>query len=194
MANLNKVMLIGNLTRDPEVRYTPKGTAVTDIGLAVNRSYTTDSGEKREEATFVDITLWGRQAEIAGQYMKKGNPIYIEGRLQMDSWQDKQTGQNRTRLKIVGDNFQFLGSREGGGGGGGGAPQGQQGGQQNYGGGGGGQPAQQQPQQPQGDQQNYDGGGGGQQQPQQQQAPPQNAAPSQGGGADFSEEDDDIPF
>lgn len=127
MASLNKVMLIGNLTRDPEVRYTPKGTAVTDIGLAVNRVYTTDGGERREEATFVDITLWGRQAEIAGQYLKKGSSVYVEGRLQMDTWQDKQTGQNRTRLKVVGDGFQFLGSREGQGGaggasGGGGAP------------------------------------------------------------------------
>lgn len=116
MASLNKVMLIGNLTRDPEVRFTPKGTAVTDIGLAVNRIYTSDSGERREETTFVDITLWGRQAEIAGQYMKKGRPIYVEGRLQMDTWQDKQTGQNRSRLKIVGDTFQFLGGREDGGG------------------------------------------------------------------------------
>lgn len=120
MASLNKVMLIGNLTRDPEVRFTPKGTAVTDIGLAVNRTYTGDDGQRREETTFVDVTLWGRQAEVAGQYMKKGRPIYIEGRLQMDTWQDKQTGQNRTRLKIVGDAFQFLGSREEGGGGGGG--------------------------------------------------------------------------
>ncbi len=124
MASVNKVILIGNLTRDPEVRYTPKGTAVTDLGLAVNRNYTTDSGEKREETTFVDITLWGRQAEIAGQYLKKGRPVYIEGRLQMDSWDDKNTGQKRTKLKVVGDTMQFLGGRDdsdsGGGGGGGG--------------------------------------------------------------------------
>lgn len=112
MANLNKVMLIGNLTRDPEVRYTPKSTPVTDIGLAVNRNYTTDTGERREETTFVDITFWGRQAEVIGQYMKKGRPIYVEGRLQMDTWQDKQTGQSRSKLKVVGDNFQFLGGRE----------------------------------------------------------------------------------
>ena len=99
MANLNKVMLIGNLTRDPEVRYTPKGTAVTDIGLAVNRTFSVE-GDRREETTFVDITLWGRQAEIAGQYMKKGRPIYVEGRLQMDTWQDKQTGQNRRPSRV----------------------------------------------------------------------------------------------
>ena len=181
MANLNKVMLIGNLTRDPEVRYTPKGTAVTDIGLAVNRTYSVE-GDRREETTFVDITLWGRQAEIAGQYMKKGRPIYVEGRLQMDTWQDKQTGQNRTRLKVVGDNFQFLGGRDDGGGGGGG----QQGGYSAP-------PAQANQQQPayQGDP--GGGGGGGYEAagppPQQQAAPP-----SHGGGAEFTEEDDDIPF
>ena len=89
MANLNKVMLIGNVTRDPEVKYTPKGSAVTDLGIAVNRVYTPEGGEKREETTFVDITLWGRQAEIAGEYCKKGRSIYIEGRLQLDTWEDK---------------------------------------------------------------------------------------------------------
>jgi single-strand DNA-binding protein len=115
MASLNKVMLIGNLTRDPEVRFTPKGTAVTDIGLAVNRSYTGDDGVRRDEVVFIDVTFWGRQAETIGKYLKKGRPIYIEGRLHMDTWQDKQTGQNRTRLKIIGEGFQFLGSREGGG-------------------------------------------------------------------------------
>ena len=117
MPNLNKVMLMGNITRDPEVRYTPKGTAVTDISLAVNRSYTLDDGERREETTFVDVTYWGRQAEVIGEYMKKGRPIYVEGRLQLDQWEDKNTGQNRSRLKIVGDNFQFLGGRDGNSGG-----------------------------------------------------------------------------
>jgi single-strand DNA-binding protein len=111
MANLNRVLLIGNLTRDPEVRYTPKGTAVTDIGLAVNRIYTADDGEKKEETTFVDVTLWGRQAEIAGQYLKKGRPVFIEGRLQLDTWDDKQTGQKRSRLRVVSENMQLLGSR-----------------------------------------------------------------------------------
>ncbi|MEI6351419.1 MAG: single-stranded DNA-binding protein [Verrucomicrobiota bacterium] len=118
MASLNKVMLIGNLTRDPEVRYTPKGTAVAELGLAVNRRYTAENGEKREEVTFVDVTLWGKTAELAGEYLKKGRPVYIEGRLQLDSWDDKQTGQKRSKLRVVGEEMQFLGSREGGGGGG----------------------------------------------------------------------------
>ncbi len=120
MASFNKVMLLGNLTRDPEVKYTPKGSAVADIGVAVNRTYTTDGGEKREETTFVDVTVWGRQAEIVGEYMKKGRPIFIEGRLQLDSWDDKQTGQKRSRLRVVCENFQMLGSREGAAEGGGG--------------------------------------------------------------------------
>ena len=121
MASLNKVMLIGNLTRDPEIKYTPKGTAIADIGLAVNRNYTTESGEKREEVTFIDVTLWGRVAEIVGEYCQKGRPLFVEGRLQLDQWDDKQTGQKRSKLKVVGDNIQLLGGREGGGSGGGGA-------------------------------------------------------------------------
>jgi single-strand DNA-binding protein len=120
MASLNKVMLIGNLTRDPEIKYTPKGTAIADIGLAVNRNYTTESGEEREEVTFIDVPLWGRTAEIVGEYCKKGRPLFVEGRLQLDTWDDKQTGQKRSKLKVVGDNIQLLGGREGGGGGGGG--------------------------------------------------------------------------
>jgi single-strand DNA-binding protein len=111
MASFNKVILLGNLTRDPEVRYTPKGSAVCDLGLAVNRVYTTDSGEKREEVTYVDVVLWARLAEIAGEYLKKGRPIFIEGRLQMDSWDDKQTGQKRPRLRVVGESMQLLGGR-----------------------------------------------------------------------------------
>ncbi|MEO7933458.1 MAG: single-stranded DNA-binding protein [Chthoniobacterales bacterium] len=120
MANLNKVMLIGNLTRDPEVKYTPKGNAIAELGLAINRSYTTDSGEKREETTFVDVTFWGKQAEVIKQYCTKGKPLYIEGRLQLDTWDDKQTGQKRSKLRVQGENFQFLGSRQGGSEGGGG--------------------------------------------------------------------------
>jgi len=123
MANVNKVILIGNLTRDPEIRYTPKGTAVTDVGLAVNRVRTNDQGERIEDTTFVDVTLWGRQAEIAEKYLGKGRAVYIEGRLQMDTWEDKQTGQKRSRLKVVGENLQFLpdgrGSHQQGGGEGG---------------------------------------------------------------------------
>ncbi len=116
MANFNKVILLGNLTRDPEVRYTPKGSAVTEIGLAVNRVYSTESGEKREETTFVDVTLWGRTAEIAGEYLKKGRPVLIEGRLQLDTWDDKTSGQKRSKLKVVGEGLQLLGSRPGAGG------------------------------------------------------------------------------
>ncbi|MBV8173796.1 MAG: single-stranded DNA-binding protein [Verrucomicrobia bacterium] len=112
MANLNRVLLIGNLTRDPEIRYTPKGTAVAEIGLAVNRVYSGEDGERKEETTFVDVTLWARQAEVAGQYLKKGRPVFIEGRLQLDSWEDKQTGQKRSRLRVVGENLQLLGSRQ----------------------------------------------------------------------------------
>ncbi len=113
MASFNKVILLGNLTRDPEVRYTPKGSAVCDLGIAVNRVYTTEGGEKREEVTFVDVVLWARLAEIAGEYLKKGRPIFIEGRLQMDTWDDKQTGQKRTKLRVVGESMQLLGSRPG---------------------------------------------------------------------------------
>ena len=118
MASFNKVILLGNLTRDPEVRYTPKGTAVTELGMAVNRVYTAENGEKREETTFVDITLWGRTAEIAGEYLKKGRPVFIEGRLQLDTWDDKTSGQKRSKLKVVGEGLQLIGSRPGGGGGG----------------------------------------------------------------------------
>src|SRR5437588_2773035 len=120
MASFNKVILLGNLTRDPEVRYTPKGSAVCDLGIAVNRVYTTDSGEKREEVTFVDIVLWARLAEIAGEYLKKGRPVFIEGRLQLDTWDDKQSGQKRSKLRVIGETMQLLGSRSSGGGGGGG--------------------------------------------------------------------------
>jgi single-strand DNA-binding protein len=118
MANLNKVLLMGNLTRDPEVRYTPKGTAVAELGIAVNRVYSGENGEKREEVTFVDVTVWGRTAENVGEYLKKGRPVFIEGRLQLDSWEDKQSGQKRNKLKVVADNVQFLGSRGGAGSGG----------------------------------------------------------------------------
>ena len=114
MGNLNKVMLIGNVTRDPELRYTPKGSAVTEIGMAINRYYNSDDGERHEETTFVDVTLWGRQAEVACQYLKRGRPVYIEGRLQLDSWEDKQSGQKRNKLRVVGEAMQFLGSRSDG--------------------------------------------------------------------------------
>jgi single-strand DNA-binding protein len=116
MANVNKVMLLGNITRDLEVRYTPKGTAVCDLGMAVNRIRTGDNGERIEEVTYVDVTLWGRQAELAGQYLSKGRSVFIEGRLQLDQWDDKQTGQKRSRLRVVGENMQFIGGQGGSGG------------------------------------------------------------------------------
>ncbi len=112
MASVNKVILLGNLTRDPEVRYTSKGLAVADFGLAVNRCYTSDSGEKREESTFVDIRVWGKTAELARQYLTKGRQVYIEGRLQFETWDDKQTGQKRSKLRVVGETIQFLGASQ----------------------------------------------------------------------------------
>jgi len=125
MANLNKVMLMGNLTRDIEMRFTPSGMAVGKFGLAINRKYRdTKTNDLREEVTFVDVELFGKQAETASQYLSKGKPIYIEGRLKFDSWDDKTTGQKRSKLYVVGERFQFLGTsgQGGGGGGGGGAP------------------------------------------------------------------------
>lgn len=116
MANLNKVMIIGNLTRDPEIKYTPKGTAVADIAIAVNRTYTGPDGQKKEEVTYIDVVLWERLAELAGEYLKKGRPVFIEGRLQMDTWDDKATGQKRSKLRVRGESMQFLGSRDGSGG------------------------------------------------------------------------------
>ena len=119
MPNLNKVMIMGNLTRDPEIKYTPKGMAIAHFGIAVNRVWSNEAGEKQEEVTFIDIEMFGRKAEVVGEYFKKGKPIYVEGRLKLDSWDDKATGQKKSKLKIVGETFEFLGSREGGGGGGG---------------------------------------------------------------------------
>jgi single-strand DNA-binding protein len=112
MANLNRVLLIGNLTRDPEIRYTPQGVAVADISLAINRFTTNSEGEKKEEVTFVDVTLWNRVAEIAKDYLKKGKPVFIEGRLRLDTWDDKQTGQKRSRLRVVAEGMQLLGSKD----------------------------------------------------------------------------------
>lgn len=124
MPNLNKVMLMGNLTRDPELKYLPKGTAVANFGIAVNRSFTPDGGEKREEVTFIDIEAFGRTAEVINEYFKKGRPIYIEGRLKLDTWDDKTSGQKKSKLRVVAETFEFLGSREGGPGGGGDSPEG----------------------------------------------------------------------
>lgn len=175
MSSFNKVIIMGNITRDIELRYTPKGTAVTDIGVACNRVRMGDDGNKIEEVTFIDVTLWGRQAELANQYLSKGRSIHIEGRLHMDTWTDQQTGKQRSRLKVIGENMQFVGGA----------------------GGGGQQQQQQRPQQaaPQQQQQQY--GGAPAQQPQQQyQAPqqPQGGSPAAPMGGDFGDDDDDIPF
>jgi single-strand DNA-binding protein len=113
MAYLNKVLLIGNLTRDPELRVTPKGTAVCQFGLAVNRQYKDESGASRDETAFIDIEAWGKQGELVSKYLQKGSPAFIEGRLRFDSWEDKQSGQKRNKLKVVLENVQFL-SRGGG--------------------------------------------------------------------------------
>jgi len=184
MANLNKVMLMGNITRDIELRYTPKGTAVADIGLAVNRVRTGESGERIEETTFVDVTLWGRTAEVAHQYAGKGHPLFVEGRLHMDTWVDKATGGNRSKLKVVADNIQLMGAR--GAGAGNGTPQQQQ------------PPVQSAPPQQQSPQQatpTYNQAPPAQ--PQQQQAPPVQQMPPQGGSpaqGGVMVEDEDVPF
>ena len=113
MASVNKVFLVGNLTRDPELRHTPNGNAVTELGIATNRYYTTKDGERREEATFIDVTVWNRQAETCCQYLKKGVPVHVEGFLKMDSWDDKNSGEKRYKLKVEAERVQFLGSRRG---------------------------------------------------------------------------------
>jgi len=116
MASYNRVILVGNVTRDPEIRHTPSQLAVTDLGLAVNERRKNQSGEWTEETVFVDVTLWGRQAEVAGEYLSKGSPVLIEGKLRLDTWETPD-GQKRSKLKVVGERMQMLGSRGGGGGG-----------------------------------------------------------------------------
>lgn len=113
MAQLNKVFLIGNLTRDPELRYTPNGTAVADLGLATNRRYRTEKGEDKEEVCFVNIVVWGKQAEAAGKYLKKGRAVFVEGRLQYETWE--KSGEKRSSMKVVCERLQFLGSAPGSG-------------------------------------------------------------------------------
>ena len=113
MANFNKVILAGNLTRDPELRYTPKGTAIARIGMALNRSWKSETGETKEEVTFVDVEAFGRQAEVVAQYMKKGRPLLVEGRLKLDQWEDKNTHQKQSKLKVVLESFSFLDSNRG---------------------------------------------------------------------------------
>lgn len=115
MANFNKVYLIGNLTRDPELRVTPKGTTICQFGLAVNRQFKDESGAMRDETTFVDIEAWGKQGETIAKYCTKGRPLFVEGRLKFDQWEDKTSGQKRSKLKVVLEGFQFLGGRGEGG-------------------------------------------------------------------------------
>jgi len=115
MANLNKVQLIGNLTRDVEVRTTPKGTALAQFGMAINRTFKKEDGTQAEEVTFVDIEAWGKQAEILAKYLVKGSQLYLEGRLKLDQWEDKTTQQKRSKMKVVLENFQFLGAPKGAG-------------------------------------------------------------------------------
>lgn len=117
MANFNKVILAGNLTRDPELRYTPKGMAIAKFGLAINRTWKSETGETKEEVTFVDVDSFGKQAELIGQYFRKGKPILMEGRLRLDTWDDKQTNQKRSKLGIVLEAFQFIDSNRQGEGG-----------------------------------------------------------------------------
>ncbi len=120
MASYNKVLLMGNLTRDPQMKYLPSQTAVCEFGIASNRKYRTQGGEDREEVCFVDCTAFGRTGEVINQYCTKGKPIFIEGRLKFDSWEDRQGGGKRSKLSVVVDNFQFIGGRDDAGGGGGG--------------------------------------------------------------------------
>ena len=111
MATLNKVLLIGNLTRDPELRVTTRGTPICQFGLAINRKFKDDTGATKDETTFVDIEAWGKQADLVAKYLTKGAPAMVEGRLKLDQWEDKTSGQKRSRLKVVLENVQFLGSR-----------------------------------------------------------------------------------
>jgi single-strand DNA-binding protein len=167
MASFNKVILMGNLTRDPEVRYTPSGTAVSEVGLAVNRTwFDKQTNQKKEEVTFVDVTLWGRQAEVAGEYLGKGRGVLIEGRLQLDQWDDKETGQKRSKLRVVGESMTMLPGR------GDGAPQ------------------------RSGDGQNFNAGGGAPA-ANLAPAPDTTASPAGGGfetGGGSAPPDDDVPF
>jgi single-strand DNA-binding protein len=129
MASLNKVILMGNLTRDVEMKYTPSGTAIANFGIAMNRKFRdSKSNELREEVTFVDIEVFGKTAETAQKYLSKGRPVFIDGRLKFDQWDDKTTGQKRSKLRVVADNIQFVGpppGQGGGAGGQGGAPRAQ---------------------------------------------------------------------
>lgn len=174
MASFNKVILMGNMTRDPEVRYTPGGTAVSEIGLAVNDRRKDAKGEWVDETTFVDVTLWGRQAEIAGEYLTKGAPILVEGRLKLDSWE--KDGQKRSKLRVVCENMRMLGGKGGGKGGSSGPPPDDS----EFGG--------------DGDGGSSGGGGGGRRYESRGSAPRSGGGQSGGGSSSGGPPPDDIPF
>lgn len=109
--NLNRVFIAGNLTRDVELRATPSGTQVAQIGLAINRVWKDQAGEKKEEVTFVDCEAWGKTAEVMAQYLGKGKPVFIEGRMKLEQWEDKESGQKRSKMKVVVESFQFVESK-----------------------------------------------------------------------------------
>ncbi|MDF1850058.1 MAG: single-stranded DNA-binding protein [Verrucomicrobiales bacterium] len=109
MSSYNRVTLVGNLTRDPELKKTKSGASLSELGLALNRSWTNEQGQRQEEVTFVDVTVWGKTAENAAQYLSKGRSVLVEGRLQLDTWVDSQSGQNRSKLRVVAESLQFLG-------------------------------------------------------------------------------------
>lgn len=187
MADLNKVFLIGRLTHDPELRYTPSGAAVSDLRLATSRVYNTKDGERREDTLFIDVTVWNRQAENCCQYLRKGRPVHIEGFLKMDSWDDKATGEKRTKLKVEADRVQFLDSRRDDAGGGG-APAHDDG----YA-----PPAAREPRRgpaPAGPDPRGGGGGGGGNGPDRPYGSPTPPAPSRRPAPPPEEAEDDIPF
>ena len=195
MASFNKVILLGNLTRDPQMRYLPSQTPIAEFGLACNRRFKTQGGEDREEVTFVDCTAFGRQAEVINQYCQKGRPLFVEGRLKYDQWEDKQGGGKRSKLTVVVENFQLLGGRGEGGGGGAGGGGGQSYDAQDDTAGGGAPPQRSYNRAPT----NRGGGGSGsggapqaqgRPAPQRQSAPP----PEQPFGEEENFKDDDIPF
>jgi len=173
MANLNKVFLMGNLTRNPELRYTPNGTPLCEFGIAINRQWKTPEGEQREEVCFVDVTMWGRRGEVISQYFSKGKPIFIEGRLKLDQWESAEG--KRSKLTVVAENFEFIGGQPKGQGG---APAPQRGSPPE---GGGNRPAQRPPRQAPPTENKA-----------QEEPPAENVEPPEEGGYDVS--DDEIPF
>jgi single-strand DNA-binding protein len=177
MPSLNKVMLMGNLTRDAELRYLPGGQAVLEFRLAVTRKFQNQQGEMKEETCFIDVNLWGKRGEAVSQYLTKGKPLFVEGRLQLDEWDDKESGQKRSKMRVVAENIEFIGNRASDGEGGGGAP-------------GGGAGFQQQQQRGNG----YAGGAPRERAPQQPYARPASAPNGGGQAAAMHLQDEDIPF